>query len=154
MNVRTCMKQNVVFIPASTTIGEAAARMVEKHVGILPVVDEKGKPIGVIRLSDLLSLELPDFVNLVADFDFVHDFGAVETTRPEPDTLAQPVTTRMESVETIEEDGGLLRAYAIMLQNEMYDLPVINAVGELVGVASRVDIGTAILSLWSGRKGK
>jgi CBS-domain-containing membrane protein len=151
MNITTCMKRNVVSIPASTTVGEAAARMVEKHVGILPVVDEKAKPIGVIRLSDLLSLELPDFINLVEDIDFVHDFGAVETTRPDPDLLAQPVTTLMESVDTIEEESGLLRAYAIMLQGDLYDLPVINAAGELVGVVSRVDIGTSVLSLWTGR---
>ena len=76
--------------------------------------------------------------------------GPVETTRPDAQELAQPVTTLMEPVITIEEDSGLLRAYAIMLQNEMYDLPVINAkLARLVGIVSRVDIGTAILSLWS-----
>ena len=48
---------------------------------------------------------------------------------------------------TIEEDSGLLRAYAIMLQNDMFDLPV-DSSGELVGIVSRVDIGSAILSMW------
>ena len=112
-------------------------------------MDEQGKPVGVVRLSDLLSLEMPDFINLVADFDFVHDFGAVETTRPEPELLARSVTTIMEPIITIEEDSGLLRAYAIMLQNEIFDLPVTNDSGGLVGIVSHVDIGSAILSLWS-----
>jgi len=148
MQIHDCMKSNVVFIPSSTTISEAAAIIVKHHVGLLPVVDAQNKPIGVVRLSDLLSLELPDFIRLVADFDFVHDFGAVETTRPATELLAQPVTTLMQSVVTAEEDNGLLRIYAIMLKYKLFDIPVVNKAGKLVGVVSLVDIGAAILSLW------
>jgi CBS domain-containing protein len=148
MKIKEFMKKKVVSIPVETTIGEAAVVIVSKHVGILPVVDEHGKPVGVVRLSDLLSLEMPDFIHLVTDFDFVHDFGAVETTRPAPELLARSITTLMEPVLTIEEDSGLLRAYAIMLQNDIFDLPVTNANGGLVGIVSRVDIGSAILSMW------
>ena len=54
----------------------------EQRIGLLPVVDQYGKPGGVLRLSDLLALELPDSFDLLPDLDFVHDFGAVETTRP------------------------------------------------------------------------
>jgi CBS domain-containing protein len=149
MQIKDFMKKNVVSIQEMTTIGEAAAVIVEKHVGILPVVDKRGKPIGVVRLRDLLTLEMPDFIQLVNHFDFVHDFGAVETTRPEPGLLKRSVTTLMQPVLTVEENSGLLRAYALMLQNELFDLPVTNAAGGLVGIVSRVDIGSAILSLWS-----
>jgi CBS domain-containing protein len=149
MQIKGYMKKNVVSISITTTIGEAAAVIVEKHVGILPVVDEQGKPVGVVRLSDLLKLELPDFIHLVTDFDFVHDFGAVETTRPAPKILAKPVTSIMQPVMTIEEDSGLLRAYAIMFQNNICDLPVTTATGGLVGIVSLVDIGAAVLSMWS-----
>jgi CBS domain-containing protein len=149
MQIKDTMKKNVVSIPENTTIGEAAAVMVEKHVGILPVVNERDKPVGVVRLNDLLELEMPDFIHLVEDFDFVHDFGAVETTRPTHKQLARPVVTLMQPVTTIKEDCGLLRAYASMLQNDLYDLPVTAANGELVGIVSLVDIGSAILSMWS-----
>ena len=149
MKIKEYMKKNVISIPVKTTIGEAAAVIVEKHIGILPVVNDLGKPVGVVRLSDLLSLEMPDFIHLVTDFDFVHDFGAVETTRPERELLSRSVSNLMQPVLTIDEESGLLRAYAIMLQNELFDLPVTNALGELVGLVSRVDIGSAILSLWS-----
>lgn len=148
MNIGSCMKQKVVFIPADTSIGEAAALVVEKHIGILPVVDENGKPVGILRMDDLLSLELPDFVHLVNDLDFVHDFGAVETTRPDRNALSQPVTSLMKPIQSIDEKCGLLRAYVRMLQDGLYDLPVVDASGKLVGIVSRVDIGTAILSLW------
>ncbi|MGD0172895.1 MAG: CBS domain-containing protein [Anaerolineales bacterium] len=147
------MKRNVISIPADATIAKAAGIFVKHHVSVLPVVDDLGKPLGIIRLSDLLSLELPDFVKLVADVDFVHNFGAVETTRPDPELLNRPVTTLMQTVITVEEDDGLLRAYALMLQHQLSDIPVVNKIGGLVGIVSRVDIGTAVLSIWpSGPK--
>lgn len=154
MIIRDCMKSNVVSIPSTTTILEAAAVFVKRRVGILPVVDESGKPIGVIRIGDLLTLELPDFVHLVQDLDFVHDFGAVETTRPDRQLLLQPVTTLMKPIQAIEETSGLLRAYARMLHDNLYDLPVVDASGKLVGIVSRVDIGAAVLSLWSTKEKK
>jgi CBS domain-containing protein len=152
MRIKDCMKRNVVSIPASATIARAAGIFVKSHVGVLPVVDDLGKPIGIIRLSDLLSLELPDFVKLVAVVDFVHNFGAVETTRPETEQLGRPITTLMESVTTVEEESGLLRAYALMLQHNVSDIPVVNEIGGLVGIVSRVDIGAAILSAWPAER--
>lgn len=142
------MKRKVVSIHASATIREAAAIFVEKHIGLLPVIDDRDKPIGVVGLKDLLSLELPDFVNFIADLDFVHDFGAVETTRPAAEVLDQSVQSLIKTVIPVVENEGLLRAYSLMLQYDLHDIPVVSKEGKLVGIASRVDIGTAILSTW------
>jgi CBS domain-containing protein len=147
MKIKDCMKRNVYSLPTSATVAEAALVFVERHVGTLPVMQD-ARPVGILGLRDLLSLEMPDFLNLVADVDFVHDFGAVETTRPASEQLAQPVTTLMRPIVTVQEDDGLLRTYAMMLQNNMHDLPVLDANGNLAGIVSRVDIGTAILSIW------
>ena len=143
------MKRNVVSIPVTASVREAAALIVKKHIGLLPVVDKDNKLIGVVGLRDLLSLELPDFVNFVTDLDFVHDFGAVETTRPPAKTLDKSIKSLMKEAITVEEDCGLLRAYALMLQHNLHDVPVVSKDGELIGVASRVDVGTAILSTWA-----
>jgi CBS domain-containing protein len=121
---------------------------------MLPVVDEAGKPIGILRLRDLLSLELPDFFSLVEDVDFVHDFGAVETTRPTLEQLNHLVTSLMQPILAVESDSGLLRAYALMLKEDVQDLPVTDAQGILAGVVSRVDVATAVLSNWEGIGGK
>jgi CBS domain-containing protein len=149
MLIRDCMKRKVVSIPVNLTIREAAAVFVRAHVGLLPVVGENEKIIGVLGLRDLLMLELPDFINFVADVDFVHDFGAVETTRPAAEVLDKSITTLMKPPITVNEDSGLLRAYALMVQHNLHDIPVVSKEGKLVGMASRVDIGTAILSAWS-----
>ena len=148
MDIARYMKRNVISIQASATIREAAAIFVRHHIGLLPVVDEDNRPVGVVSLRDLLSLELPDFVNFIADLDFVHDFGAVETTRPPAEVLNRPVETLIKPVIPVEETAGLLRAYALMLQHDLHDIPVVSKEGKLVGIASRVDLGTAILSAW------
>ena len=148
MNVSSCMKKNVVSVPAKSTIHEAAAIIVSKHIGLLPVVDGNSKPIGMIGMRDLLTLELPDFVKFVADVDFVHDFGAVENTRPSAQTLNRLVTTLMKPPVSVDEDCGLLRAYALLVQHNLHDILVVAKDGTLIGIASRVDIGAAVLSTW------
>ena len=148
MTVTSCMKKHVVSILKTATIREAAAIIVSKHIGLLPVVDKNNKPVGVIGIRDLLTLELPDFVSFVADVDFVHDFGAVETTHPSARTLGKSVKTLMKPAISVDEDCGLLRAYALMLQHNLHDMLVVSKDGKLIGVASRVDIGVAVLSVW------
>ena len=149
MKIGDCMKRNVVSITETASVREAAAIFVKEHIGLLPIVDQNNKLVGVVGLRDLLSLELPDFVNFVADVDFVHDFGAVETTRPSAEVLDKSIKTLMKPAITVHEDSGLLRAYALMLQHNLHDMPVVSEDGKLVGVASRVDIGITILSAWS-----
>jgi CBS domain-containing protein len=146
--IKNCMKRVVVSIPESATIREAALRMAKHHIGLLPVVDVTGRLIGVIGLPELLSLELPAFFDLIADLDFVSDFGAVESSHPSAEEIDQPVTTLMQPAQSVEEDSGSLRAYGLMLKHNLSDLPVVSDEGMLVGVVSRVDIGAAILATW------
>ncbi len=133
MNIEDYMKKQVFSISATATIADAAEIFEKKHVGTLPVVDTQGKPIGVVRLFNLIALELPDFFHLVDDFDFVHDFGAIESTIPEKEVLSRPVTSIMQPIESVSKDCGLMRVFAIMLKDEIFDLTVTNKAGELVG---------------------
>jgi len=146
--IKNCMKRNVISIPATATIREAAGLVVAHHIGQLPVIDEAGRLVGIVDLQDILSLELPDIFKLLPNVDFVHDFGAVETTRPTTQELSQPITTLARQATSVPETCGLIRAYALMLKHDLHDLPVVSESGHLVGIASRVDLGTAILSQW------
>lgn len=149
MPISEYMKRNVISIPDTSTVREAAAVFVKEHVGLLPIVDQNYKLVGVVGLRDLLSLVLPDFVNFVADVDFVHDFGAVESKRPTTEVLNSSIQTLMKPPITVTADSGSFRAYALMLQHNLHDMPVVAEDGKLMGMASRVDIGTAIISAWS-----
>lgn len=146
--IKSCMKKNVFSIQASATLREAAKKMASHHIGLLPVVDLENKVIGIIGLPDMLALEMPAFFNLMNDLDFMADFGAVEVTRPSAQEVDQPVTAIMQPVLSVEEDSGLLLAYGLMLKHNLSDLPVVDESEHLVGIVSRVDIGTTILATW------
>jgi CBS domain-containing protein len=107
--------------------------------------------IGVVRLDDLLRVFLPDFVALMEDIDFVHDFGALESLQPKDVPAATRLTMQdlMQPPCAVEQTCGLLRAYATMLKHDIRDLPVINRAGGLVGLASRVDIAADFLVSWA-----
>jgi CBS domain-containing protein len=153
MQIQDCMKKNVYAIPATATVRDAIDLLVSYHIGLLPVLDEGNRPVGVVGLHDLLNLALPSAIHLLDDVDFIGDFGAVETYQPSEAVLAQPITELMRPGTVVLAESGLLRAYALMLQHDLHDLPVVDAAGRLLGIASRVDIGTMILASWqSGRK--
>ena len=146
--IRDCMKRHVISVTVNATLDEAVRLLVEKHVGTLPVVDDENKLVGMIGLDDLLSLFLPDFIRLMDNVDFVHDFGALEDVRVTPETRNRPVSEIMHEPVSVEETTGLLRASAMLLQHNIPDLPIVKPDGTLVGIASRVDIGTAFLATW------
>ena len=153
MQIKDCMKRNVFSITPETAIAEAARLLSEKHIGSLPVVDSNGKLVGLLPLRSLLLIVMPDFINLVEDFDFVADFGAAEERKPDPALLARPVSEIMLPPQAVEETSGLMRAFALIHQHQIHDLPVVDAQGRLVGIVSRVDVGTAFLSSWNITQG-
>lgn len=148
VKISECMKTNVFSIVHTASLAEAARIFATRRIGLLPVVDEAQRLLGVFGLRDLVEMALPDFVHLLANLDFLPDFGAVETSEPSPEKLAQPVSRFMRPAVSAREDCRLLRAISLMLEKDLHDLPVVDAQGRLVGIASRVDLGVAIVSRW------
>lgn len=148
LQIRDCMKRSVISILETAKIRDAAALFTAYHIGSLPVINETGHLLGIVQLRDLLTLVMPDFIQLIQDFDFVGDFGAVEARVPDAETLDKPVKEIMQHVAYIEETSGLLRAFAMLHHQKLQDLPVVDADGRLIGIASRVDIGAALVSTW------
>jgi CBS-domain-containing membrane protein len=146
-----CMKRQVSSVSPGTTVLGAARLVVDRHIGTLPVVDEQGTLIGVVRVQDILDIFMPDFVRLLEDIDFIHDFGVLETLLPKdlPDAAHLTMRDLMQEPVSVEQTCGLLRAFAIMLKHDIRDLPVVNQVGALVGIASLVDIAAKFLATWA-----
>jgi CBS domain-containing protein len=146
-----CMKRQVVAVSAFTMAWDAARVVVENHIGTLPVVDKQGVLVGVVRVEDVLQVFMPDFVTLLDNIDFVHHFGAWEDLQPNevPEAECLTMGDLMGPPVEVEENCGLLRAFATMVKHELRDLPVVNEESQLVGIASRVDIAVAFLTTWT-----
>jgi CBS-domain-containing membrane protein len=142
------MKRNVVSTLASASIAEAATLFVRFRIGTLPIIDSTGHLVGILQQRDLLSLILPDFVKMLEDFDFIDDFGPLEKRRPDIKTLSQPIQKIMKPSICVRENCGLLRAFSVLYQEGLLDLPVTDQNGILIGIASRVDIGCSLLGTW------
>lgn len=148
MNVKASMKKQVVTVLDTDDLGKAAKKFVKHHVGMLPVVSSRGKLVGVLQLRDLLNLALPDFTRLMEDFDFVGSFGAANSIQPSKEQIAKKVADVMERPVFVEDTCGLTRAFALLHKHNLTDLPVVDADNRLLGIASRVDVGTSILKGW------
>jgi len=149
MKISDCMKRKVISALPNITIQAAAQILTQNHIGTLPIVDESSRLIGLVRIRDLITLAMPDFVHLVENVDFVHDFGAVEDEKPNSDVLDLPIMQIMKEPIAVDETTGLVRAIAMLQEHSMNDLPVVDDNMSLVGIASYVDIGVAMMSKWN-----
>ncbi len=149
-----CMKREVVSIGPDATLREVAALILEKRVGTLPVVDDGGKLVGTVSITDIVKIFLPDFVAVMDEIDYVHDFGDLENTSAEDKQRAKMlhVSDVMEEPVALEEDSGLVHALSVMEKHNLRDLIVIRE-GKLVGIASQVDIGRAFLTEFTRETG-
>lgn len=148
--IASCMKRHVVSVGLDATAEEAARLVMAQHIGTLPVVDDQGILVGVVRLQDLLQVFMPDFVTLLDNIDFIPNFGAVEILHPHdlPGARSRTMAELMQAPVSVEQTSGLLRALATLSKHQLADLPVVNDAGALVGIASRVDIAAEFLARW------
>jgi CBS domain-containing protein len=151
MVVGDYMKRNVVTAFPETTVREAARMLVQRRVGTLPIINHSGELIGVVGVTEILGIFMPDFVALLEDIDFVKDFGALEDLEPKdvPESNTLTVQDIMKEPISVGEDAGLLRAFALMKKHNLRDLAVVSKEGKLVGIASRVDVACGFLSAWA-----
>lgn len=148
MIIRNCMKMQVFSIQVEQTVRDAAKMMEKYHIGTLPVVDQGNKLIGILTLNSLLKIVLPDFVELISHFSYINNLGAFETKIPSQNELDVPISQIMQEPIYVHDDCGLMHAAAILHDADLTDLPVVDSQKHLVGIASHVDIGTAIIHSW------
>lgn len=152
--IRNWMKREVVSITPDATLHEVAALILDKRIGTLPVVDNGGTLVGTVSITDIVKMFLPDFVAVMDEIDFVHDYGNLENTSAEDRQRARmlQVSDVMEEPVALEDDAGLVHALSIMEKHNLRDLIVIRE-GKLVGIASQVDIGRAFLTEFTKETG-
>jgi len=128
MHVQDICNHHVVYIEANESLIEAAAKMRERHVGNLVVVDEtddKRKVIGILTDRDII-------VSVVAA-------GLNPETLLVEDVMSKPVYCC----------GGtqsVFDAIAIMREQGVRRLPVLDEEGSLAGIIAADDIWIALSS--------
>lgn len=117
LRVSDIMVKDVVTAKENDKIRDIAIRMYEKKIGSVVIVDDEGKPIGIVTERDLVY---------------------VVARALAPDTPAWMVMT--EDPIVINENALVTEAMEKMRVQNIRHLPVVNAEGKLVGMISFRDI--------------
>jgi len=128
LRVSDIMVRDVVTARKDEKIKDVALKMYEKKVGSVVIVDEEGKPVGIITERDMV---------------YVCARGL------SPDTPAWMVMT--ENPITISENALVTEAMEKMRQLDIRHLPVVDSTGKLVGIISFRDVLDTALLLTSIR---
>jgi CBS domain-containing protein len=117
LRVSDIMVKDVVTAKENDKIRDVAIRMYEKKIGSVVIVDDEGKPIGIVTERDLVY---------------------VVARALTPDTPAWMVMT--ENPVVINENALVTEAMEKMRELNIRHLPVVDASGRLVGMVSFRDI--------------
>lgn len=119
MKVKDVMTPDAKAIPITESLAVAAREMWENDCGILPIIKDGKKVIGMITDRDICMA------------------AAMRDTTPSHITVEEVMTGNIYST-TAEED--VADALKMMSEHRIRRLPVLNAEGELEGIVSMNDI--------------
>ena len=139
--VSDVMTTGALSVQPDARVNDAWQTLAEHKVAQAPVVDERGRVVGLLLRADM------------APLDLLPEPGAVQQAialarRPVSEVMISPVTT-------VAADTALRRVANVLLTTGLPGLPVTDEAGVLAGFISRTDILRAVaadppLDLWSG----
>jgi len=137
------------YLTPENTLKEAVnllrtAKRGEERVGVkgLPVLDEKGRLVGMLSMRDILKAVFPFYLSMMDLGEFTWD-GMVES-------LAKKVANKKvkeimsKQVITVPEDAPLMECIDHMLKHNIKRLPVVNKEGKVVGMIYERDVFFAV----------
>ncbi len=128
MKVAELMRTDVKTVDLDATVGDAITTLADAHVSALPVTDPRGRVVGVVSTTDILS-------------------NLSETTETDTrerlidETPVREIMTPRSRV--ITPDADVLDAAREMLYLDVHRL-FVEERGRLVGVLSQTDIVSAV----------
>jgi CBS-domain-containing membrane protein len=128
-SLRTLMTRDLVCARADLDIAAVVSLVIGRHVGCVPVVDERGRPVGVITKFDLVE-------QLEAAMR-----GSRWGCPLPPDLRAETADDVMMPVAlTLREHATIGQAAAMMMSEDTHHVLVVDETGVLIGVVSSKDI--------------
>lgn len=133
------MTKNPVTVLQSASIDEALDIMRRMKVRRLPVVDKKGRMVGIVSELDLLKVS-PSPATTLSIYEIPYLLSKIKL---------KDIMTR--DVITVTEDTPLEEAARIMADHKIGGLPVLRG-SELVGIITETDLFKIFLDLFAARQ--
>lgn len=145
MLIKDIMTQKVITVSPLMNIVALAKLLVKENISGAPVVDKKGKLLGIVREEGIMfqdkKVHLPTLVTLFGGF---LSFGTKRFEEEAKKIVASKVSDIMEKdIVTISPDAAIEDAATLMIDEGNYYVPVIDG-RKLIGVVTKKDIVRAI----------
>ncbi|MCS7274079.1 MAG: CBS and ACT domain-containing protein [Candidatus Bipolaricaulota bacterium] len=136
MFVRMWMTTDLVTVPPETPILEAQDIMKRHGVRRLPVVNKRGKLLGIVTKSDIQEAGPSDATTL----------SIWELNYLLARTTVEQIMVKAEDLITVSPDDPIERAAMLMRKHKVGGLPVVEG-NQLVGIITESDIFKILLEL-------
>ncbi|MFH1381141.1 MAG: CBS domain-containing protein [Candidatus Omnitrophota bacterium] len=148
MKIRDVMTTDVIKVTPSTGIRKIYEIFCANNIGGVPVVDNTGKIIGIVTKTELLTALIPDYFDMIGDFLFIDDLGALEEQLESIPSLDLFIAEDLmvTDVITINQNASLMKAPVLMNKFNVRRLPVVDEDKKLVGLITRMDVCRALFS--------
>jgi CBS domain-containing protein len=148
MNARDVMSKPVVSVHPETPLREIARLLLDKGISAVPVVDEKGAPIGIVSEGDLIR---PDRAARDAwRQSWLEILAEGEPLAPELLAWLQSQSHSARAVMsapvvTVSEDTELGEIASVLVTHRIKRVPVVRD-GGVTGIVARDDLLCALAS--------
>jgi CBS domain-containing protein len=139
------MARNVLCVTSDLSVEDLSSQLLEHDISGAPVVDDAGKPIGVVSKTDLLrwSYERGDEGEPLVprgrtEEGYEEGLGTGFHSSQLGRTTVQEIMTPV--VFALSENVPVTRAAALMAYEGVHRIPVVSFRGDVVGLLSALDI--------------
>lgn len=139
MKIKEVMTKDVVSIKPDDNTKEAIELLFKMRISGLPVIDEKGKLVGMFTEKDVLAHILPSYIEKVGRFIYEENPKSTKKKFIELQNFKVSQLMRTDVV-TVNEDTALCEVARIMLLEKVRRIPVLDKEKKVVGIVAREDI--------------
>ena len=142
MQVQDVMSTGVVTARSTDTLRSAVIKMLSRHCGAVPIIDDTNNLIGLVALRDVMLPLFPQLGDYV--HDNVHSRDFLEMEEGYPEVLRRNIESVMtHNPLTISPAMCILEAASFMGRKNFRRIPVTED-GKLVGMVSIGDINRGL----------
>jgi CBS domain-containing protein len=144
ISVRDVMTADVATLRPEQSVPEAADLLAEKNIAAMPVVDEQGRLLGLLRDDDLIVSEarvhVPTFINFLGlGVPFPGEMHHLEKELKQI-AGASVADVMDDEPPTIGADSSLADLATLMHDKSVTHVPVVDVDRKVVGIVARGDV--------------
>ena len=150
MQVKDIMEKNLILLNPEMSLRDAAKLLGENDISGAPVVDNEGKLVGILMVSDIIreikgKLESMGFAISFTPFDLFDFYTLNMPMESEKDIMREVADMQVKNVMRkkvyyVHDNDELDTAIEILGKKDISRVPVVDKDGKVIGIITRGEI--------------